>query len=61
MTERRKTRDRRVNAPRNDLPPYYARSIADRRRSVACMQRIRGSEAASVATHKEVKLVRRGT
>jgi len=31
MEERRKMRDRRVNAPKQGLPFYYTRHIADRR------------------------------
>jgi hypothetical protein len=31
MEERRKLRDRRVNAPRRSAPLHYARRIADRR------------------------------
>jgi hypothetical protein len=34
MVERRKIGDRRVNPPRQGLPFYYTRHIADRRESV---------------------------
>gem|GEM_PF-5919630 len=34
MAERRKIGDRRVNPPRQGLPLYYTRHIADRRESV---------------------------
>jgi hypothetical protein len=33
MEERRKIRDRRVNPPKESLPGYYTRRIADRRQS----------------------------
>ncbi|MGB7933855.1 MAG: hypothetical protein WCH04_16840 [Gammaproteobacteria bacterium] len=33
MVERRKIGDRRVNPPRQGLPLYYTRHIADRRES----------------------------
>jgi hypothetical protein len=35
MKERRKRRDRRVNPPRQGLPPYYSRGTRDRRQNHA--------------------------
>jgi len=35
MNERRKRRDRRVNPPRQGLPPYYSRGMRDRRQNHA--------------------------
>lgn len=39
MVERRKIRDRRVNPPRQGLPLYYTRHIADRREPAYAAQR----------------------
>ena len=35
MVERRKIGDRRVNPPRQGLPVYYTRHIADRRKAAS--------------------------
>ena len=34
MQERRKIKERRVNAPKEGLPLYYARNSVDRRKSL---------------------------
>jgi hypothetical protein len=44
MKERRNRRDRRVNNPRQGLPPYYTRGARDRRQNRADATRHHGEE-----------------
>ncbi len=44
MKERRKRRDRRVNTPRQGMPPYYTRGVRDRRQHDVSMARSQPEE-----------------